>query len=152
MKRSVPTDDLLWNYAFGRITKPSGEHTRAKRHPRLRAGWNHPIVSVNWDDATAFNEWLTRRKCRGQLAEGQQYRLPTTPNEPGRRSADEGARARRIATGRSGVCVGKQCRRRLEREISPMLGAPGRMPRIPGYRDGSSDLAGGSSRPTSSGV
>jgi formylglycine-generating enzyme required for sulfatase activity len=35
-------------------------------------------VLVNWDDATAFCEWLTQKEfSAGQLADGQQYRLPT---------------------------------------------------------------------------
>ena len=39
---------------------------------------SHPVVRVNWDDAMAFCEWLTKRELEsGQLEEGQLYRLPT---------------------------------------------------------------------------
>jgi formylglycine-generating enzyme required for sulfatase activity/serine/threonine protein kinase len=39
---------------------------------------NHPAVRVNWDDAIAFCEWLTRReRAENRLDDGQVYRLPT---------------------------------------------------------------------------
>ena len=38
----------------------------------------HPVVKVNWDDANAFCEWLTKREAEaGQLEDGQHYRLPS---------------------------------------------------------------------------
>jgi formylglycine-generating enzyme required for sulfatase activity len=54
----------------------------ATNHSRLTQdfaqGPSHPVVSVNYDDATAFCEWLTRKESEeGQLEEGQVYRLPT---------------------------------------------------------------------------
>jgi hypothetical protein len=39
---------------------------------------SHPAVRVNWEDANAFCEWLTRREiAANKLEEGQVYRLPT---------------------------------------------------------------------------
>lgn len=39
---------------------------------------SHPIVRVNWEEATAFCAWLTRRELAAQkLGKGQVYRLPT---------------------------------------------------------------------------
>jgi formylglycine-generating enzyme required for sulfatase activity len=38
----------------------------------------HPVCAVNWKDATAFCEWLTRKELAdGKLPKGMQYRLPT---------------------------------------------------------------------------
>jgi formylglycine-generating enzyme required for sulfatase activity len=38
----------------------------------------HPVVRVNYDDATAFCEWLTQKETQAGLLEGGQlYRLPT---------------------------------------------------------------------------
>lgn len=38
----------------------------------------HPVVRVNYDDATAFCTWLTQKEIQaGLLEDGQRYRLPT---------------------------------------------------------------------------
>jgi formylglycine-generating enzyme required for sulfatase activity len=77
----VPVGDSLMSIWLTRLQDYDAFCAAAGR-ARLEADFeqdgSHPVVRVNWDDATAFCDWLTKREREaGQLEEGQVYRLPT---------------------------------------------------------------------------
>ncbi len=48
------------------------------KNPGFPQGPTHPVVGMNWGDATAFCKWLTEKERKeGLLGETQEYRLPT---------------------------------------------------------------------------
>jgi formylglycine-generating enzyme required for sulfatase activity len=48
------------------------------RHPGFAQGPDHPVLGVNWNQANAFCEWLTRQeRSAGRLPGEAFYRLPT---------------------------------------------------------------------------
>ena len=68
------------------------------------------MVLVNWDDATAFCEWLTEREIGAEkIADGQLYRLPTDaewsraaglPDEGGTSPQDRDGKIKEFAWGK----------------------------------------------------
>ena len=51
---------------------------RARQVPDFAQDDSHPVVKVNWEDATEFCQWLTKKELEEErIEEGQEYRLPT---------------------------------------------------------------------------
>ncbi len=77
----VPVGDILMGIwpvrvqdydAFCAATK------RVRPIPDFAQDSMHPVVRVNWEDGTAFCEWLTQKEiAEKKIVEGQSYRLPT---------------------------------------------------------------------------
>lgn len=61
------TDDKCWTIEGGDYAERSG---RSWRKPGFAQEDKHPATCINWDDAIAYAEWLSRKT-------GKQYRLPT---------------------------------------------------------------------------
>ncbi|MEO8352181.1 MAG: SUMF1/EgtB/PvdO family nonheme iron enzyme, partial [Chthoniobacteraceae bacterium] len=60
---------------FAHETEPGSS---GRRDPGFRQGPDHPVVMVNWDEATKFCHWLTaEERRRGLIKSNQSYRLPT---------------------------------------------------------------------------
>ena len=96
-QRSGPQRGAEWENSLGMKFVPVGEvlvgvwlvrvqdydafctaRGRARSIPDFPQESTHPVVKVNWNDASDFCEWLTRHEIdAGQLEEGQRYRLPT---------------------------------------------------------------------------
>ena len=97
VQRAGPQADHPWENSLGMKFVPVGgllvcvwptrirdyeAFCQASGRPRLAPDFaqdaSHPVVRVNWDDATAFCEWLTQKELHAGLLEGGQlYRLPT---------------------------------------------------------------------------
>jgi TPR repeat protein/formylglycine-generating enzyme required for sulfatase activity len=62
-----------WTHRPGVLVPP-----RSWKNPGFDQGPTYPVVGVNWNDAKAFCEWLTKKEhASGQLPQGKAYRLPT---------------------------------------------------------------------------
>ncbi len=97
VQRSGPQRGEVWQNSLGMIFVPVGDvlmsiwatrvedydafcasSGRARLIPDFPQDPAHPVVKVNWQDASDFCEWLTNKESNaGQLEEGQRYRLPT---------------------------------------------------------------------------
>ncbi len=77
----VPVGEVLiavWPTRVRDFDAFCAETGRARSIPDFPQDENHPVVKVNWQDATAFAEWLTQKElAAGRIEEGQHYRLPT---------------------------------------------------------------------------
>jgi formylglycine-generating enzyme required for sulfatase activity len=77
----VPVGDVLmavWPTRVQDYEAFCADRGRARSVPDFPQDPTHPVVKVNWSDASEFCAWLTRRElAAGRLDEGQEYRLPT---------------------------------------------------------------------------
>ena len=97
VKRAGPVRGQPWENSLGMKFAPVGEvlvgvwpvrvqdfeaFCAATARPRPAADFSqtatHPAVKINWEDATAFCEWLTARELAAErIEDGQRYRLPS---------------------------------------------------------------------------
>lgn len=64
--------------AFVKEMGYKGDENESWRSPGFAQTALHPVCCVNWNDATEFCRWLTKReKATGNLEPNQEYRLPT---------------------------------------------------------------------------
>ena len=72
-KFEIVSDGRSW-FMTSKGKKEETQRTGSPPYTWRNAGWkqkdSHPVVSVSWNDATAFCDWLSRK-------EGRTYRLPT---------------------------------------------------------------------------
>jgi sulfatase modifying factor 1 len=61
------TGDQCWTLEDGKYKERSG---RNWREPGFPQDDNHPVVCIDWNDAKAYAEWISKKA-------GKQYRLPT---------------------------------------------------------------------------
>ena len=77
----VPVGEILvgiWPVRVRDYAVYSAETGRPRLPVDFAHDENHPIVRINWEDATVFCEWLTQHEFKaGKLDDGQLYRLPT---------------------------------------------------------------------------
>jgi len=65
---------------YAKVNKVDDSWTKQQTRNDLPVGREpeHPVRAVNWDDANAFCEWLTKKESAdGKLPKGMKYRLPT---------------------------------------------------------------------------
>ncbi len=64
------------NQQYGQYKKP--EKVLKRKGVPMPMGATDPVCGINWNDATGFCKWLTRKERReGRLPEGYEYTLPT---------------------------------------------------------------------------
>jgi formylglycine-generating enzyme required for sulfatase activity len=79
----VPVGDILvgvWPVRVSDYAAYSADTGKARPTVDFTADpqdYNHPVVRINWEDASRFCEWLTQHEfTAGKLDDGQIYRLP----------------------------------------------------------------------------
>ena len=65
-KSKYSTGDKCWTHENGKVEERYGNW----REPGYPQDDKHPVVCINWDDAKAYANWLSRKT-------GKKYRLPT---------------------------------------------------------------------------
>ncbi|MDA7916313.1 SUMF1/EgtB/PvdO family nonheme iron enzyme [Verrucomicrobia bacterium] len=59
------------------VTKSGYDAGRDWRNPNFRQDSSHPVVSVSWQDAKAFSDWLSRKEQLEGIITGFHYKLPS---------------------------------------------------------------------------